>query len=320
MIGLQLQREELESQPRTTSYEVIVLGGGPGGLTAGLYASRAGLRTLLLEKQVPGGQVATTDLIENYPCCPEGISGSELMARITAQARRFGLQTENAAVQGLTIDGDVRVVHTDRGDFQARAVIIATGAHPAMIGVPGEEKFRSRGVSYCATCDGPFYRDRTVAVVGGGDSAVQEALFLARFAAKVVIIHRRETLRATAVLQERAFANPKIEFLWNRTVAAIEGGDAVERLILQDTRTGVESALAVDGVFVYVGQRPNTGFLRGVVALDPQGYILTDEEMRTNVPGILAAGDVRRKTLRQMVTATGDGAVAAHSADLYLAG
>ncbi|MHB1417008.1 MAG: thioredoxin-disulfide reductase [Chloroflexota bacterium] len=300
------------------SYQVIVLGGGPGGLTAGLYASRGGLHTLVLEKQMPGGQVATTDRIENYPCCAGGISGTQLMSQIEAQAKSFGLESESAEVLGLSLEGETKVVHTDRGDFEAGAIIIATGAHPATLGVPREDEFRSRGVSYCATCDGPFYRDKVVAVVGGGDSAIQEAIYLSRLVAEVVVVHRRDSLRAADVLQQRAFANPKIRFLWNKTAEAVQGADSVEGLALRDTITGERSLLPVDGVFVFVGQRPNASFLDSALELDAQGYIITDEEMRTNVPGVFAAGDVRHKSLRQMVTATADGAIAANSSDLYL--
>lgn len=325
MISLNLQRDDLQARiggPRGGDghgpHQVIILGGGPAGLTAGLYASRAGLRTLLLEREMLGGQVATTDLIENYPCCPEGISGPQLMALIEGQARRFGLAIDTGEALALIPGEGVHTVRTDRGDFTAQAVIIATGARPATLGVPGEEEFRSRGVSYCATCDGPFYRGRVVAVIGGGDSAVQEAIYLSRFASRVVLVHRRDSLRAQSVLQERAFANPKIEFVWNTLVEAVEGGDTVERLALRNSQSGERWHLPVDGVFVFVGQRPNTDFVRGVLELDPQGYIITDEEMRTSLPGVFAAGDVRRKSLRQMVTAAGDGAIAANSADEYI--
>lgn len=323
MATIELERVEIaagETSQEADTYQVLIIGGGPGGLTAGLYASRAGLKTLLLERQMTGGQVATTDLIENYPGAPEGTSGPELMATIENQARRFGLQTDTADVLGISLDGDLKIVHTDRGDYRAKTVIISTGAHPATLDVPGEAEYRSRGVSYCATCDGFFFRDKVVAVIGGGDSAVQEALYLARFAARVVVVHRRDSLRASGVLRRRAFAEPKISFLWNKEVTAIEGGALVERLALRDTQTGEVSTLPVDGVFVYVGQRPNTKALAGLVALDERGYVITDEEMRTNVPGIFAAGDVRRKCLRQMITAASDGAIAANSADLYLEG
>lgn len=325
MISLQLQRDEMNSRRNVDGghggrppYQVAVLGGGPAGLTAGMYAARAGLRTILLEKQMLGGQVATTDLIENYPCCPEGVSGAHLMAQVEGQARRFGLEIEIGEALGLSLHGDLKVLHTDNGDLQAQTLIIATGAHPATLGVPGEEELRSRGVSYCATCDGPFYRGKVVGVIGGGDSAVQEAIYLTRFASRVVVIHRRDALRAQAVLQQRAFANPKIEFLWHTTVEAFVGGDTIDHLLLRNVLTGEGSRLQVDGAFVYVGQRPNTDFLRGVVALDARGFIYTDEEMCTNVAGIFAAGDVRVKAFRQMVTAASDGAIAANAADHYL--
>lgn len=319
MVSLNLQSPLLGEGSQTEVQDVIVLGGGPAGLTAGLYAARAGRRTLLLERGVPGGQVATTELIENYPG-GTATSGPALMAQVEEQARRFGVEIVTAEVAGLTTQDGIHVLHTDVGDWRTRTLIIATGAHPARLGVEGEDIYRGQGVSYCATCDGPFFRNEVVAVVGGGDSAIQEADYLTRFAREVVVIHRRDNLRAARALQERAFANPRIRFVWNQMVERVAGNGRMEKLVLRDVQTGERSELAAGAVFVYVGMHPNTEFLRGVVELDEQGYVITDEEMRTSVPGIFAAGDVRRKSFRQMVTATADGAIAANSADHYLQG
>ena len=300
--------------------ELVIVGGGPAGLAAALYAARAGLDTVLYEEGMPGGKAATTERIENYPGFPDGIGGLELMMNMQDQARRFGARMVNVGVQGIEPGDGQFVLRTGEGDVTARAVILATGVTPRPLNVKGEAEFTGRGISFCATCDGPLFRDRVVAVVGGGDAAVEEALFLSRFARKVYLVHRRDALRATKVLQDRAFAEPKIEFLWHSVVQEVLGGRTVEALLLRDVRSGETRAVAVDGVFVYIGMEPNSRLVRGLVALDEQGYVITDEEMRTSRPGIFAAGDVRRKTLRQVVTAVADGAIAAVTAGHYLEG
>lgn len=300
------------------SYDVIIIGGGPAGLTAGLYAGRANLKTALVERGMPGGQAATTEMIENYPGFPEGIMGPELMLRMADQARRFGVEFVTTNVERVREeDGRFILSCTDR-EMVGRALIIATGAEPKELGVKGERELRGRGVSYCATCDGAFFRDKKVAVVGGGDAAVEEALFLTKLVDKVYLIHRRDALRATKVLQERAFANPKIEFIWNTTVAEILGTDKVEALLLQDVKTGAKRSIAVDGVFIYIGMKPNTEFIRELVRVDEGGYLITDDNLMTSVPGIFAAGDVRQKKLRQVITAAADGAIAAVAVEKYL--
>ncbi|MGQ9531979.1 MAG: thioredoxin-disulfide reductase [Desulfotomaculales bacterium] len=300
--------------------ELVIVGGGPAGLAAALYAARAGLDTVLYEEGMPGGKAATTERIENYPGFPDGIGGVELMMNMQAQAQRFGARMVNVGVQAIEPGDGQFVLQTGEGRVTARAVILATGVTPRPLNVKGEAEFTGRGISFCATCDGPLFRDRVVAVVGGGDAAVEEALFLSRFARKVYLIHRRDALRATKVLQDRAFAEPKIEFLWHSVVQEVLGGPTVEAVLLRDVRSGETRAVAVDGVFVYIGMEPNSRLVRGLVALDEQGYVITDEEMRTSRPGIFAAGDVRRKTLRQVVTAVADGAIAAVTAGHYLEG
>jgi thioredoxin reductase (NADPH) len=301
-------------------HDLLIIGGGPAGLTAALYGARGGLDTVVLEMGAPGGQAGLTDRIENYPGFPEGINGMELAMKFAEQARRFGARIEMTTVQGVELNGEIKKAFTGSGEFTARAVIIASGAHPRPLGVPGEEEFRGRGVSYCATCDGAFFRDKKVAVVGGGDSAVEEALFLTRFASQVTIIHRRDALRATKVLQERARDNPKISFCWNTVVTRIKGEEKVGSLELKDVNSGATREEAFDGVFIFIGLEPNTGFLKGALTLDSQGYIVTRENLATSIPGVFAAGDVRAKDFRQVSTAVGDGAVAAMAAERYLAG
>lgn len=301
-------------------YDVIVVGGGPAGLTAGLYASRDRLRTLLIEKGWFGGQIATAELVENYPGFPDGISGAELGELMHQQAVKHGLETLLAEVTGLTVQDRQKVVKTGEDSFSARAVIIASGSERQKLGVPGEKEFAGRGVSYCATCDGAFFRDQPVAVVGGGNSALIEALHLAKFASRVMVIHRRDQLRASRAMQEKAFAEPKIEFVWNSTVERIEGEDFVKRLQLKNTLTSGESALEVGGVFVSVGLKPNTSYLKGVLELDPNGYVITNNKMETVISGVFAAGDIRCDSGRQSIIAAGDGATAAIYAARYLTG
>lgn len=299
--------------------ELIIVGGGPAGLTSAIYSARALIDTVVIEKMLPGGQPILTSFIENYPGFPEGISGPELAERLESQARRFGAKiiTSKPVEEVLRVD-DGFEIKTEEESFFSKAVIIATGTSPRKLNVPGEDTFTGRGVSYCAVCDGAFYKDKVVAVVGGGDSAIVEAIYLTRFASKVYVIHRRDQLRAEKILQERAFANSKITFIWNTVVQGIEGGKKVELLKLKDVKTEKVSDLPIDGLFVYIGSIPNSSMVRNLVELDENGFIVTDNSMRTNIPGLFAAGDVRSNTFRQLATAVGDGAIAANSAEKYL--
>jgi len=297
--------------------QVIIIGGGPAGLTAGLYVARAGLRSLLLECGVFGGQIVNARLIENYPGFPEGISGIELGKLMHQQATRYGLESLTAEVIGVS-SGDAYEVSTTEGNIQAQSIIIATGSEYRKLGVIGEERLSGRGVSYCATCDGFFFRDREVAVVGGGDTAITDALELVQNCRKVYIIHRRGQLRATKALQEKAFSQPKIEMVWNTVVDEIAGDKMLDYLRLRNVKTGQSSNLEVDGVFIAVGLKPNSQVFSRLVTLDEGGFVVTDELMRTSAPGIFAAGDVRQNSFRQAITAAGDGAAAAISAFKYL--
>lgn len=298
--------------------DLVIIGGGPAGLTAGLYAARAALKTLLLEQGMPGGQAATTDRIDNYPGFPQGISGPELMMQMDEQARRFGLEVDFRHVLEILPGQGIFTLKTDGGGVTAKAVVIATGAESRALGVPGEQEFLGRGVSYCATCDGAFFQGKKVAVVGGGDSALQEGLFLTKFAEKVYIIHRRDELRATKVIQDKAKKNEKIEFVLNATVSSILGTEKVEAVKLLDLKTKEEKSVAVDGVFVYIGKKPANDLVKELVRVDENGYIVVSQQMMTSVPGIFAAGDVRQTPLRQVVTAVGDGAIAAVAAEHYI--
>ena len=302
----------------TEKYDVVIIGGGPAGLTAGLYVSRARLNSLLIEKGVVGGQVANAGRVENYPGLPEGISGLELGQLMHQQATKFGLKTLLAEATGIELQEGQKVIRTTEGDFIAKAVIIASGSERQKLGVPGEEKFTGKGVSYCATCDAAFFREQPVAVVGGGDAAITEALHLAKFASTVTVIHRRDQLRASRILQEKAFSQSKIEFRWDSIVEKIEGGDLVKRIRLCEVKTGEESALEVAGVFVSIGLKPNTDYLKGILPLDANGLIITDEKMETKIPGIFAAGDIRHNSARQAITAAGDGATAAIYAEKFI--
>ena len=299
-------------------YEVVIIGGGPAGLTAGLYAARAKLNSLLIEKGAIGGQIVNAEQVDNYPGFPEGISGSELGELMHQQATKYGLKTLIAEVTGLEPQEKQKVVKTTEGNFIAKAVIIAGGSNRQKLGIPGEKKFTGKGVSYCATCDAFFFQDKPVAVVGGGNAAVTEALYLVKFASKVTVIHRRDRLRATSILQEKAFSEPKIEFLWDTVVEEIEGGDFVERIRLRQVKTGEKSALEVAGIFVSVGLKPDTDYLKGVLPLSEAGYIITNDRLETGTPGIFAAGDIRHDSARQVITAAGDGATAAIYAEKFI--
>lgn len=301
-------------------YELVILGGGPAGLSAGLYAARARIDHVLIEKGVPGGQVLTTDWVDNYPGFPEGISGFDLAEKMKAHAERFDVNIENGEVERLDLSDptDKKLFLLGGEAVRFDTLIICTGARPNSLGIPGEEEMRGKGVSYCGTCDAPFYRNMNVAVIGGGDTAVEEACYLTRFASKVTIIHRRDELRATKVIQEMAFANDKIDFRWNSVPTAITGTNGVERVHLRDTE-GKESELAVDGVFIFIGITPNNGCLPlEELNADQWGFIPTDNECRTVIPGVMAAGDIRAKNVRQVVNAAGEGAVAVLAAEAYL--
>ncbi|HHX25045.1 MAG TPA: thioredoxin-disulfide reductase [Firmicutes bacterium] len=299
--------------------DVAIIGAGPAGLSAALYAGRAKLSTVVIEQGVSGGQAATTHWIENYPGFPEGISGPDLMQRMEEQARKFDAEFIYTSVSGVSQDGKGRFsVISGEGELTAGAVIVATGTIPASLGVPGEDKLRGVGVSYCATCDGPFFRGKDVLIVGGGDTAIVEALFLTKFAQRVTVIHRRGELRATKVLQDDAFKNPKIQFYWHSVVSEVVGESKVEGVVLKDVRTGDTRLVGADGVFVAIGSRPDTGFIETMAKTDERGYILTDDRMRMSTRGLFAAGDVRAKSLRQVVTAVSDGAIAAVEAEKHL--
>jgi thioredoxin reductase (NADPH) len=301
-------------------YDVVIVGAGPAGLTAGIYASRGRLRTAVLERNMAGGQIALTDLVENYPGFPEGISGFDLSQKMKEQAEKFGAEMrEIEGVAELSRDPEGRyVVATDNGEIRARTVILAPGVEPRRSGIPGEAEFIGRGVSWCATCDGALYRGKTVAVIGGGDSAVEEGMFLTKFADRVYLVHRRNELRAAEIAQERAFANPKMEFVWDSIPKQIDGSEMVEALEVENVKTGEGRSLPVNGVFMYIGQIPNTAFLKDTVELDEYGYIVTDELLRTGLPGVFACGDARANPLKQIAMAVGEGALAAVQAERYL--
>jgi thioredoxin reductase (NADPH) len=300
------------------NYDVVIIGGGPAGLTAGIYTSRGRLKSLLIERGLVGGQIANAEWVENYPGFSEGINGFELGQLIHQQATKYGLETVNAETVGIEFQESRKVVKTTEGDFTAEVVIIAGGSKRQELGVPGEAEFTGKGVSYCATCDAAFFKEQPVTVVGGGDAAITEALHLAKFASKVTIIHRRRELRASRILQETAFSEPKIEFLWDSTVEEIEGEAFVKRLRLNHVLTGEKSILEVAGIFISIGFKPDTDYLKGVLSLDAVGHIITDDKMETGIPGVLAAGDIRHNSVRQAITAAGDGATAALYAEKFL--
>lgn len=302
-------------------YDAIIIGGGPGGLTAGIYAARAKLKTLLIRSAFKASLITTTDLIENYPGFPEGIGGFELIERITQQALKFGLEIVDDDISSVASAGSSNgwQVNTSSSEYKALSLIISTGTEYAYLNVPGEAEFTGRGVSYCATCDGPFYRDGKLIVVGGGDTAIQEALFLTRFAKSVTIVHRRDRLRATAILQDQAFSHEKVAFEWNAMVEEIIGDSAVKAIRIMDVRDPEKKkTIEADGVFVFTGNVPNTSIFVDLVKMDKSGYIIVDPHMKTSVPGIFACGDCTSKLLRQVVTACGDGAVAAFAMNEYI--
>ncbi|MCX8130945.1 MAG: thioredoxin-disulfide reductase [Clostridia bacterium] len=299
-------------------YDVIIIGGGPAGLTSAIYSSRAGLDTLLIEKKFPGGQMATTSQMENYPGFKEPISGAELAMHMEDQAKHFGVKIIYEDVIDTVLDTVTKTIKTSNALYQCKAVILCMGAYPRLLGLPGEKRLTGSGVSYCATCDGAFFKNMTVAVVGGGDTAAEDALYLSRFCSKVYLIHRRDTLRAAKVLQNAMFTNSKVEFIWNSVIEDIYGKFSVEGLQLRNLRTDEVFDVQVDGLFVAVGNIPSTNLVKGKVELNQWGYIVTDENMQTNIFGVFAAGDIREKPLRQVITAASDGATAAYSAERYI--
>ena len=299
-------------------YEVLIIGAGPAGMTAAIYAARAGYKTAILEHGVPGGQAATTDMIENYPGFPEGISGPELMMKFFEQTQTFGVELIYEQVQSLEVTGDIKRVITDKQTIEAKTVVIASGAKPRTLGVANEGRLRGRGVSYCATCDGFFFKDQPVAVVVGGDTAVEEAMYLTKMCSSVTLIHRRDELRANKLAQSRALANEKLHILYDTVVDEIVGDEKVTQLKLRNKKTDETSQLDINGVFIFVGYLPNDAFLPPELEVNQQGYIITDEEMATNIPGVFAVGDVRQKKLRQVTTAVGDGGAVMHAIEEYL--
>lgn len=300
-------------------YDVVIVGGGPAGLAAGLYTSRSRLKSLLIEKSATGGWIANAGMVENYPGFPKGITGLELADLMTEQAIKYGLEIFLAEVSGVELKGERKAVKTAEGDFTAKAVILAGGSDRIKLDVPGEKEFTGRGVAYCALCDAAFYRDVPVAVIGGGNTAINEALHLTKFASRVVLIHRRKELRATRIIQEKVFAEPKIEFIWDTVVEAVEGEDKVNRLKIRNVVSGEKSTLDISGIFVAVGSKPNTDYLKDILTLEAHGYIPTNEKMETGVPGVFAAGDIRANSIRQLIAAAGDGATAAVYAEKFIA-
>lgn len=311
--------EHEKASPETEQvYDLLIIGGGPAGLTAAIYAGRARIKTLLLAGSFPGGQPVNTDMVENYLGFPDGVSGAELAQRFQRQAERFGAEVVQDEATEVDFSANPFTVRTHKATYKAKTVIVATGAVPRRLGVPGENKFFGRGVSACATCDGFFYQDKKVVVVGGGDSAVDEAIFLTRFAREVTIIHRRDELRAAKIYQERAFANPKISFLWDSVVDEILGEQTVNGVRVRNVKTGESAVVETDGVFMYVGMTPETEMFVGQLELDEQGYVISDRRQRTNVPGVFVAGDVQDPRYRQIVIAAGAGAIAALEAGHFL--
>ena len=300
-----------------TDYDLVIIGAGPAGLTAGIYAARARMNVLLLEKAVPGGQILVTDWIENYSGFPEGISGFDLSEKMKTQAEDLGLEIETAEVHSLNLAGKVKEIILKDRSITSKSLIIASGASPRNLGI-GEDKFIGKGISFCATCDAPFFKDKTVVAIGGGDTAVQEAVFLTKFAKKVYLVHRRDQLRAEKILQERAFENDKIEIIWDSVATGVDGFFGVESVKIKNVKTNEEKTLKADGCFIWVGILPNTSFLNESLKTDETGFIQADKNMQTSVPGVFAVGDVRDTPLRQISTAVGDGAMAAVSAEHFI--
>ncbi len=300
-------------------YDVMIIGGGPAGYTAALYAARAGLDTVVIEKMGAGGQMSLTDTIDNYPGFDEGIDGFTLGMRMQKSAERFGASTLYGEIKSVDLTDRIKCAETEKEIYRARAVIISTGADPRELGLNKERDFIGKGIHYCAHCDGRFYKDKTVMVVGGGNTAAADALYLARFAKKVYLVHRRDTLRAEKILRDPLLKAENVEFLWNSTPVRLLGNERIEGVELQNLKTNESKAISADGIFISIGRKPTTQFLDGALKLDESGYIIADETTKTNIDGVFAVGDVRTKPLRQIVTAVGDGAVAVHFAEEYLA-
>ena len=300
-------------------YDMVIIGGGPGGYTAALYAARAGLKTVVLEKLSAGGQMALTSQIDNYPGFPEGVDGFTLAEQMQQGAERFGAESELTEVYSVDLKADPKVIETNEGTIYGKTVVIATGAGPRELGVAGEKELTGRGVNYCAHCDGMFYKGKTVVVIGGGNSAAADAMYLSRLCEKVIVVHRRDTLRATKVYHEPLMEAENVEFRWNSTVSKLLSSGKVTGVVLTDVNTGEETEVPCDGVFVSIGRKPATALVAQQLELDQGGYIVADETTKTNIPGVYAVGDVRTKELRQIVTAVADGAAAAHAAEQYLA-
>ncbi|RKD29099.1 thioredoxin-disulfide reductase [Thermohalobacter berrensis] len=307
-----------------TIYDVAIIGAGPAGLAAGIYSGRARLKTLLLEKEKTGGQIVTTEEVANYPGSIENATGPSLIARMVDQAEEFGVERKSDAIKEVKLEDKIKVLKGEKSEYKAKAVIIATGAQPRKLNVPGEKELTGKGVSYCATCDADFFTDFEVYVIGGGDSAVEEALYLSKFARKVTIVHRRDKLRAAKSIQEKAFNNNKIDFIWNSEVKEIKGDGVVESMVLRNRETGEETLIEADeedgtfGIFIFIGYLPQTELFKDIIDMDERGYIITDSDMKTNISGVFSAGDCRQKSLRQVVTACADGAIAATQAEKYI--
>ncbi|HKK90045.1 MAG TPA: thioredoxin-disulfide reductase [Desulfobacteraceae bacterium] len=300
-----------------SDYDIVIIGAGPAGLTAGIYAARARMNVLLVEKAAPGGQVIVTDWVENYPGFPEGITGFDLGEKMLTQAKNLGLEIETAEVNSMDLSKDVKTLNLSGREITCRSVIIATGASPRKLNI-GEDKFSGKGVSFCATCDAPFFKGKTVVAVGGGDTAVQEAVYLTKFAEKVYLVHRRDELRAAKILRERAVDNEKIEFVWDSVVTGMDGLFGIENVQVKNVKTGEEESIKANGCFIWIGILPNTAFVNDSVALDQGGFVIADQHMATSVPGVFAAGDVQDKTYRQAVTAAGTGCMAALEAEKFI--
>ena len=300
-------------------YDMVILGGGPGGYTAALYAARAGLDVIVLEKLSAGGQMALTHMVDNYPGFDSGIDGFELGMRMQAGAERFGAKTELAEVLSVELEGEIKILHTSEGDFHGRSVVIATGASPRKLGIPMEFELTGKGVNYCAHCDGMFYRGKTVVVAGGGNSAAADALLLSRICEKVIVVHRRDSLRATKVYHKPLMEAENVEFLWNSQIVELESSGKLSGVKVRDLPSGEEILVSCDGLFVSIGRKPASELFEGQLELDQSGYIIAGESGETSIPGVFAVGDVRTKALRQIITAASDGANAAHHAEEYLA-
>jgi thioredoxin reductase (NADPH) len=301
-------------------FDTIIIGGGPAGLSAGLYAARSRMKTLIIERAKYGGQATTTDELENYPGSIEDCTGTSLSQRMRKQAEEFGTEFVKDEVVEVQLEGDIKTIKCRKGEYQAKTIIIATGATPRLGGFKNEIELRGKGVSYCATCDADFFTDLDIAVIGGGDSAITEAIYLAKFGETVTVIHRRDSLRAAKSLQEKAFNNPKIKFIWDSVPLEAKGEEILESLVIKNVKTEEVTELAVNGCFVFVGYLPISELFKGKITMTERGDIITDEEMRTNIPGVFAAGDVREKSLRQVITAAADGAIAATNAEHYIEG